>query len=342
VLPLVVLLAVGALVGAVIRNGQLPPADFAFVNGAEVKSFDPAVLTDNASGRIAWALYEGLVRLSPDDRSPLPGVAERWDVSGDGLTYTFHLRPGVKWSNSEPVTAADFVYSMRRFLDLRTRSEYAYQAWYLQNARQYSQAARGVAVGEPVEVELHEPPAGALPHARGDLLRGKLIRIEADADATHEQLADDDSYVDHRAFVVALDDGAEQVFRVSYDGPPAGSEPGVRSCVQIALDFREVGVRAVDPRTVEMVLESPTPYWLELVGFYPLSPVNRKCIETHGARDWTRPENLVTNGPYTLEFRRLRDRIRLKKNPLYWNADSVALETIDALSTESMNTAFNL
>ena len=99
-LPLLMVVGAMVTVAAVVQQGQLEPADFTFNNGAEIKSFDPAVLTDNASGRIAWALYEGLVRPSPVDRSPLPGMAQRWEISDDGLTYTFHLREGAVWSLS--------------------------------------------------------------------------------------------------------------------------------------------------------------------------------------------------------------------------------------------------
>jgi oligopeptide transport system substrate-binding protein len=78
------------------------------------------------------------------------------------------------------------------------------------------------------------------------------------------------------------------------------------------------------------------------MGFYPLFPVNRECLETHDAPDWTKPENIVTNGPYTIEFRRPRDRIRLVKNPHYWNRDNIVLETIDVLSIEDQTTSLNM
>ena len=50
----------------------------------------------------------------PHDLHPVPGVATRWDISPDGRTYTFFLRPGARWSNGEPVTAADFIASWQR------------------------------------------------------------------------------------------------------------------------------------------------------------------------------------------------------------------------------------
>ena len=176
-------MGLGAVAWAVLRV-QLPPADFTFINETEVKSLDWAVVTGIPEHRIVGSIFEGLTRLDPKTLEPLPGVAERWDISDDKKTYTFHLRKDANWSNGEPVTAHDFLYSLRRFLDPQTAAEYAYQAWYLVNARRYSIGAKGIGPGDPVEVELNERPAGALPFARGEVLRGKLVRIDGDETTT--------------------------------------------------------------------------------------------------------------------------------------------------------------
>ncbi len=114
-LPLGMLLAAGGAIFAIVRTGQLPPADFVFNNESDIKSIDPAVVTGQPEGRIVDSLYEGLVRMDPKDRRPMPGVAKSWDISPDGKTYTFHLRDDAKWSNGRPVVSDDFVYSMQRF-----------------------------------------------------------------------------------------------------------------------------------------------------------------------------------------------------------------------------------
>ena len=103
-----------------------------------------------------------------------------------------------------------------------------------------------------------------------------------------------------------------------------------------------MGIRAEDDYTLVVTLKEPTPYFTNLVAFYPLYPVNRECVERHGTPDWTKPENIVTNGPYQLQFRRIRDRLRLKRNPLYWDVENVALETIDALAIMSETTSLNM
>lgn len=338
VIQLVLLIAIAAGMLAILRQGQLPPADFTFNNETEIESLDPAVVTGQPEGRIIDALYEGLVRLGPKNREPLPGMAESWDLSDDGLTYTFKLREDARWSNGEPFTTDDVLYSMRRFLDPQTLAEYAYAAWYIKNSRRYSRAARAVEIGDPVEVELHEKVAGALPFARSQVVRGKLVDVAVD-DASAEELEDPENYTRLRTFVVELNDGTTKRYRIA--GPEATFDNAV-VCKQLLLDFSEVGIRAVDERTIEMTLENPTPYWLQLLGFYPLAPVNKTCVETHGSPQWTYAENIVTNGPYNLVFRRIRDRIRLKKNPYYWDRENVALETIDALAVQSLTTAFNL
>ena len=77
-------------------------------NGAEPRNLDPATAVSVTENTILGSLFEGLVRYAPDCRSVLPGAAERWDVSPDGKVYTFHLRPGLKWSNGDPLTADGF------------------------------------------------------------------------------------------------------------------------------------------------------------------------------------------------------------------------------------------
>ncbi len=77
------------------------------------------------------------------------------------------------------------------------------------------------------------------------------------------------------------------------------------------------------------------------MAFYPYSPVQRKCVEEHGP-NWTRPENMVCNGPFKLQQHRFRERIRVVKNDNYWDAANVKLGTVDFLSIEGTSTALNL
>ena len=85
-------------------------------NGAEPETLDPQIARSDSSGAILRDLYEGLTRLGPDGQ----------DVSADGRTYTFHLRPEARWSNGDPLTARDYVFSMRRLVDPETAAAFAF------------------------------------------------------------------------------------------------------------------------------------------------------------------------------------------------------------------------
>ena len=106
-------------------------------------------------------------------------------------------------------------------------------------------------------------------------------------------------------------------------------------------DFSQVGLAAVDPRTLVVTLERRTPFFLSLTSFMTLLPVCRECVETHGDR-WTRPDAIVTNGPFLLADWRTNRRIRLRRNPHYWDHRNVSLGTVEALSVENASTAFNI
>jgi oligopeptide transport system substrate-binding protein len=105
-------------------------------------------------------------------------------------------------------------------------------------------------------------------------------------------------------------------------------------------DFSQVGVRALDDFTLEVRLENPTPFFLDLCAFPTLMPVHLPTVARFGD-DWIKPGKIVGNGPYTLAEWRINDRVRLVKNPRYWDAAHVALGTIDVLPVASANTALN-
>lgn len=102
-------------------------------NGAEPGTLDPHRSEDSAASEVLRDLYEGLVTENVD-ATPAPGVAERWEVSDDGLTYVFHLRDTARWSNGDPVVAADFVAGLRRTVDPATASTYAQILQPIENA----------------------------------------------------------------------------------------------------------------------------------------------------------------------------------------------------------------
>ena len=96
-------------------------------NGTEVATIDPHKSQGVPESHVIRDLLEGLVNQDGEGNT-IPGVAESWETT-DNKTFTFHLRKDAKWSNGDPVTAQDFVYSWKRAVDPATASPYA---WYME------------------------------------------------------------------------------------------------------------------------------------------------------------------------------------------------------------------
>lgn len=107
--------------------------------GSDVGDLDPHLAVNIAEMDVISALFEGLVAEDPVDLHPVPGVAESWTVSADGLTYTFHLRADARWSDGSPLTAADFVASWRRALTPSLAADNATLLYVLQGAEAFHQ-----------------------------------------------------------------------------------------------------------------------------------------------------------------------------------------------------------
>ena len=104
----------------------------------EGKTIDTALQTDVSSGDLHTFLSEGLTKIDTKTKQPIPGLAEKYDISEDGLTYTFHLRDGIKWSNGEKITANDFKFAWLRALDPNTAAPYAYMLYPIKNAEKFN------------------------------------------------------------------------------------------------------------------------------------------------------------------------------------------------------------
>ncbi len=107
-------------------------------NGAEVQSLDPHLAGGSVDHNVLSAVFEGLLTLDEETLLPRPGAAERWELSPAGLVYTFHLRRGAKWSNGDPLTARDFLYSFRRALTPALGSEYKDALYPVKNAEDFA------------------------------------------------------------------------------------------------------------------------------------------------------------------------------------------------------------
>lgn len=109
--------------------------------GADLSDLDPQLATLGSDYTVLSSLMEGLVAEDPVDLHPVPGVAENWNQSADGLTYTFYLRADARWSNGDPVTAADFIASWHRMLSPKLGASNASQLYVIQGAEAFNRGA---------------------------------------------------------------------------------------------------------------------------------------------------------------------------------------------------------
>ena len=107
-------------------------------SGPEPQTFDPHLADSIDAWNLINQIFEGLVRQHPTKLTPLPGAAERWDISPDGKIYTFHLRKGLIWSDGSPLTAFDFVYAWERAINPKTGSDQGGNFYYIKNAKAYN------------------------------------------------------------------------------------------------------------------------------------------------------------------------------------------------------------
>ncbi|MDQ8203013.1 peptide ABC transporter substrate-binding protein [Pelagicoccus sp. SDUM812003] len=251
------ILVLTCLLSACSQNGDTLERDIAaregillFGNEGEPPSIDPHLNTSNNGNRIVSALMEGLVVYHPtDDNLPEPGVAKSWsDI--DATVWTFSLREDARWSNGDPVTAHDFVYSFQRMLSPKLGAKYAQLLWVLKNAKAFNEG--------------------------------------------------------------------------------------------VLEDFSEVGVQALDDYTLEITLEGPTPYFLNLLKHPTWYPVHPPTIEAAGGMskpdsNWTR-ENYVSNGPYQLKNWVINKIVSVERNPYYWDAENVSIKEIHFLPIDDIST----
>lgn len=212
----------------------------------EPPNLDPQISTDNYSMMINNAVREGLVRLK--DGEIIPGLATEWDISEDGLEYTFKLRES-KWSDGSALTAEDIKRSFIRLLEPDTKSQYAYIAYYIKNAQKFNEG-----------------------------------------EATAE----------------------------------------------------DVGVSAPDENTVVVTLESPTKYFLSLMGFLSFLPSDAENIEKHGEKYAADADKMLYNGPFVLSEWKHQESLVLEKNPNYWNKDEINLERVEISIVPDDSTAVGM
>lgn len=120
------LLLLGVVAFSVLSDRPAPRADLTFINRGDLNTLDPQRMSWMQDLRVARLLYEGLVQndVLSEDFGIIPAVAESWTVSADGLVYTFTLRDNARWTNAQPVTSRDFLFSWRRAMLPDLASDY--------------------------------------------------------------------------------------------------------------------------------------------------------------------------------------------------------------------------
>lgn len=215
--------------------------------GFEPDTLDWAKATDSYSFDVITNIMVGLTKYDNKLRS-IPSLAQSWEVSKDGKTYTFFLDNKNKWSDGRAVIADDFVYGWRRILNPHTAAPYAYLLYPIKNAHSFN--------------------------------TGKI------------------------------------------DDP------------------NKIGVRALDENTLQVELESPLAFFLNLTSWAVYFPQRKDIIEKYGD-DWTEPKNIVSCGPFNLEKWQHEYKLSLIKNQYYKNPEP-KLEQIKYYIVPEQSSAFSL
>lgn len=200
----------------------------------EPRTIDPALGNANNYATYIFSAFEGLTKKDNND-NVVPGVAESWNISDDGLIYTFYLRTNAKWSDGKPVTAHDFVYSWKRIVDPNTSAPYA-------------------VLLEPIK--------------------------------------------------------------------------NVREIMNGEKNINEIGVKAIDDYTFQIILNNPTAYFLDFTGYYILCPVREDIIKKYGDKWTLSQESYIGNGPFKMVERKIDENITMVKNTNYWDKDNIIPEKI--------------
>ncbi len=282
-------------------------ADLVFVNQNEVFTLDPQRMSYVQDLRLAHVLYEGLVRWDNSDFSIEPAAAVALPaVSADGLRYRFRIRPEARWSNGDPVTAYDFVYSWRRAILPDTAADYSNMFFVIDGARAFfewrtrqtsgfaadpwspdhePEPSTVLAVVDRVERLLGAadlPPGIAAPGADDRAgIAAELQRLRAAAAEGGPALAiarQEAPLV--RAWWQRLDDAASR----GVEGRWMWNEAERRFADTVAL-------RAVDEATLEIRLTAPVSYFLDLLCFGVFFPVHRPTVE-----GWDPDEDIPAGG----------------------------------------------
>ena len=321
-----------------------------YINGDEPGSLDPPVSTGQPEARVYMALYQGLIDYDPRTLHAIPALAERWDINNDSSEFVFHLRRNAVWSNRDPITANDFVYSVRRGISPELASQNAYLAYYINYAEAFNRKAVFARDTKTKQFVLEKDALSAAPSA-------------AAASATTSVGSEYDSGVVGPESLQGPDvkaaAAADTAFHRFMHSPPRLTLPGSEAArnkllasnpkLQTAMAGKEfvpvsaedIGVEAIDDYTVRISLSQPAPYFLGLLGHQLFRLAPRNVIEKYGEQ-WTQPEHIVTCGPFKLKEWIPYSELVVERDPVYWDAANVHLDEIHFFVSQDNPTSLNL
>jgi len=340
------LIATGCLVSA--RNKSFfgktdPPREniLRYVSGSEPESLDPQIPNLQNEARISLALFEGLAEYDPKTSEPAPALAERWVVNKDWSEIVFYLRHDGRFSNGDPITARDFVYTIRRGLAPGLGSRTASLAYPIKYAQAFNEGR--VFVFDPNTktfllerdfVESTEPAAPSAAETKQPAASKNDVQPPENATAETEF---------HRFMQsparLALP-GKEKARKAALDANPK-LKAAVDGKQFVTVTADSVGVEAVDDYTLRISLMQPAPYFISMMPHQFFRAIHQKTIEKFGNR-WTDPDKIVTSGPFKLDSWSHYDRIVVSREPHYWDAANVRLDKIIFYLLDSNTTILSL
>ena len=295
-----------------------------YVTGSEPESLDPALPNGQPEARILMALYDALIEYHPMTLEPIPGVAESWEVKEGGTEYIFNLRKNAKFSNGDPITAHDVVYTMRRGFKPELASRNASLGYYIK----YSEA--------------YNSRFGFVKGSDGKFLLKKDY-VETVAPSTPETPAPETDSEMHKF----LDEPERLTIPTDEEDKKKllDADPKLKAAVEgkeiVPVRAEDIGLEAIDDHTVRIKLYQPAPYFVGLLGHQFFRIVPQKVIEKFGDK-WSRPENIVTSGSFKVAAHRPYDELIVVKDPQNWDAANVKLDRIEFYPLDEQTTMMNL
>lgn len=296
-----------------------------YVSGSEPESIDPQIPIGQNEARICMALYEGLTEYDPKSSQPIPALAESWEVNKDWSEVVFHLRRDGRFSNGDPITARDFVYTIRRGVTPSTGARYASLAYPIKYAQPFNEG--GVFVFDPdtksflLERDFQEASSAA-PVALSSQPEAAMNEYEGqNANAANT----DFHRLMHMPLRLVLPGKEKKRNDLLENNPKLKAAVAGKQFVAVKAD--DVGIEAPDDYTLRISLVQPTPYFIGMMPHQFFRALHQATVEKYGSA-WTDAANIVTSGPFKLESWKHYDRIVVVRDPKNWDTANVHLDKI--------------